>query len=67
VSFFLPAQSWLLPLQRAWIDDNAILRIWEKSRQIGATKTDETQGWVKQTGIKYLILSACIICPPSLL
>ncbi len=43
----LPAESWLLPFQRAWIDDSAMLRIWEKSRQIGATKTDALDSVLK--------------------
>jgi Mu-like prophage FluMu protein gp28 len=35
-----PARAWFLPTQIKWLDDNSPLRIWEKSRQVGATKTD---------------------------
>ena len=33
-------RSWFLPTQLEWIHDPYPLRIWEKSRQVGATKTD---------------------------
>src|SRR5438552_3694579 len=33
-------RSWYLPTQLEWIHDTYPLRIWEKSRQVGATKTD---------------------------
>ena len=45
--FFLPVQAWLLPYERLWIDDIAPLRLWEKSRQIGATKTDALDSVLK--------------------
>src|SRR5437762_3553990 len=32
--------SWFLPTQLAWINDTDPLRLWEKGRQIGATRTD---------------------------
>ena len=35
-----PDRTWFLPYQIAWLKDPGPLRIWEKSRQIGATKTD---------------------------
>ena len=35
-----PARTWFLPEQIAWLNDPSPLRIWEKSRQVGATKTD---------------------------
>ena len=35
-----PERAWFLPTQAAWIQDPHPLRIWEKSRQVGATKTD---------------------------
>src|SRR3974390_2295728 len=35
-----PEQNWFLPTQSAWHQDDYHLRIWEKSRQVGATKTD---------------------------
>ncbi|HEV2207512.1 MAG TPA: hypothetical protein VG167_01980 [Verrucomicrobiae bacterium] len=35
-----PFETWCLPTQLAWINDPHPLRIWEKSRQVGATKTD---------------------------
>src|SRR5262249_34439776 len=34
------AQRWFLPTQSAWLHDDWPLKIWEKSRQVGATKTD---------------------------
>jgi phage FluMu gp28-like protein len=34
------AQRWFLPTQLAWLHDPWHLKIWEKSRQVGATKTD---------------------------
>ena len=33
-------RTWFLPTQLEWIHDTYPLRIWEKSRQVGATKTD---------------------------
>ncbi len=38
---------WLLPTQAAWINDPWHLRIWEKSRQVGATKTDALDSVLK--------------------
>src|SRR5215470_7446203 len=35
-----PSRAWFLPTQIAWLEDSSSLRIWEKSRQVGATKTD---------------------------
>src|SRR5690349_3470321 len=32
--------QWALPTQSAWLRDNWHLKIWEKSRQVGATLTD---------------------------
>src|SRR6266850_1179716 len=32
--------NWFLPTQAKWAYDNSPLKIWEKSRQVGATKTD---------------------------
>src|SRR5262245_10446199 len=36
----IPETGWFLPDQIAWLNDRGSLRIWEKSRQVGATKTD---------------------------
>src|ERR1043166_7537460 len=36
----LSAQTWFLPKQAEWINDPHPMKIWEKSRQVGATKTD---------------------------
>ncbi len=36
----LGAVDFFLPYQRRWIDDTSILRICEKSRQIGMTKEE---------------------------
>src|SRR6266404_4248648 len=33
-------RTWFLATQAAWIEDPHPLKIWEKSRQVGATKTD---------------------------
>jgi Mu-like prophage FluMu protein gp28 len=33
-------RTWFLPTQAQWLEDPSPLRIWEKSRQVGATKTD---------------------------
>jgi phage FluMu gp28-like protein len=38
--FDFPSRAWFLPTQIAWLEDSSPLRIWEKSRQVGATKTD---------------------------
>jgi phage FluMu gp28-like protein len=35
-----PTRAWFVPTQIKWLEDNSPLRIWEKSRQVGATKTD---------------------------
>ena len=32
--------TWFLPTQLSWLNDPHALRIWEKSRQVGATTTD---------------------------
>ena len=40
-------QRWCLPTQLAWIEDPHPLRIWEKSRQVGATKTDALDSVLK--------------------
>jgi hypothetical protein len=32
--------TWFLPKQLAWINDLSPMRLWEKSRQVGATTTD---------------------------
>src|SRR6476646_5320601 len=42
-----PYDSWLLPTQASWINDQWHLRIWEKSRQVGATKTDALDSVLK--------------------
>ena len=42
-----PGGSWCLPTQAAWITDQWHLRIWEKSRQVGATKTDALDSVLK--------------------
>src|SRR5947209_13589410 len=42
-----PCKSWLLPTQASWINDQWHLRIWEKSRQVGATKTDALDSVLK--------------------
>ena len=33
-------RTWFLPTQLAWINDTHPLRLWEKGRQVGATRTD---------------------------
>src|SRR5258706_16076003 len=38
INFF--DRNWFLPTQSEWVNDNWPLKIWEKSRQFGATKTD---------------------------
>ncbi|HWH69671.1 MAG TPA: terminase family protein, partial [Candidatus Sulfotelmatobacter sp.] len=43
---FSPA-AWFLPTQLAWLNDPHHLRIWEKSRQVGATKTDALDSVLK--------------------
>ena len=42
-----PARAWLFPSQLRWPQDQSILRLWEKSRQIGATKTDALDSVLK--------------------
>ena len=42
-----PGGVWLLPTQRAWATDPWHLRIKEKSRQVGATKTDALDSVLK--------------------
>jgi len=42
-----PGGVWLLPTQRAWATDPWHLRIREKSRQVGATKTDALDSVLK--------------------
>src|SRR3954447_20702237 len=37
---FSGQSTWFLPTQIQWVQDPSPLRIWEKSRQVGATKTD---------------------------
>src|SRR3954451_15488663 len=37
---FSGQSTWFLPTQSQWVQDPWPLRIWEKSRQVGATKTD---------------------------
>ena len=39
--------SWFLPTQARWLTDQHHLRIWEKSRQVGATKTDALDSVMK--------------------
>ncbi len=48
-------RAWCLPTQLAWINDPWPLRIWEKSRQVGATKTDALDSVLKASpaGAKY--------------
>ena len=43
----LPQQTWCLPTQAAWLTDPWPLRIWEKSRQVGATTTDALDSVLK--------------------
>ena len=44
----MPLQhAWCLPTQAAWLNDPWPLRIWEKSRQVGATKTDALDSVLK--------------------
>jgi phage FluMu gp28-like protein len=42
-----PYTTWCLPTQLAWLNDPWPLRIWEKSRQVGATKTDSLDSVLK--------------------
>ncbi|HSU54885.1 MAG TPA: terminase family protein [Candidatus Dormibacteraeota bacterium] len=42
-----PHPFWCLPTQANWINDQWHLRIWEKSRQVGATKTDALDSVLK--------------------
>jgi len=42
-----PGGVWLLPTQAAWVTDPWHLRIKEKSRQVGATKTDALDSVLK--------------------
>ena len=42
-----PGGTWFLPTQVAWLSDPWHLRIWEKSRQVGATKTDALDSVLK--------------------
>ena len=42
-----PGGSWCLPTQAKWIEDPWHLRIWEKSRQVGATRTDALDSVLK--------------------
>jgi len=42
-----PARTWFLPTQASWITDPWHLRIWEKSRQVGATRTDTLDSVLK--------------------
>jgi phage FluMu gp28-like protein len=42
-----PQEIWCLPTQAAWLNDPWPLRIWEKSRQVGATKTDALDSVLK--------------------
>src|SRR5258708_7843146 len=39
--------NWFLPTQAAWLNDPWPLKIWEKSRQVGATKTDALDSVLK--------------------
>jgi hypothetical protein len=42
-----PPHAGLLPFQLRWLHDYSILRIWEKSRQLGATNTDALDSVLK--------------------
>jgi phage FluMu gp28-like protein len=42
-----PYRTWFLRTQAAWVLDQFHLRIWEKSRQVGATKTDSLDSVLK--------------------
>jgi phage FluMu gp28-like protein len=44
-----PGGTWFLPTQANWISDPWHLRIWEKSRQVGATKTDALDSVLKSS------------------
>jgi phage FluMu gp28-like protein len=46
-TFAIPVRTWCLPTQAAWINNTGRLRIWEKSRQVGATKTDALDSVLK--------------------
>ena len=46
-TFAIPVRTWCLPTQAAWLNDTGRLRIWEKSRQVGATKTDALDSVLK--------------------
>jgi phage FluMu gp28-like protein len=50
-----PFETWCLPTQLAWLNDPHPLRIWEKSRQVGATKTDALDSVLKASpaGARY--------------
>ena len=46
-----PARAWLFPSQLRWLQDQSILRLREKSRQLGATKTDALDSVLKASPV----------------
>jgi hypothetical protein len=47
ISTEIQCPAWCMPTQAEWINDPWHLRIWEKSRQVGATKTDALDSVLK--------------------
>src|SRR6185369_2797767 len=43
----IPDRAWFLTTQARWVTDPSPLRIWEKSRQVGATITDALDSVLK--------------------